>query len=159
MFYFIVQHHLSYSVSSPVPLTKYSILQNVLFNKNVDLSDEIWIRLKPLPFFHVICGSYQSHKNRESTSHHQQSPMRVEGIHTTGSWPVPWRDRLWHCYRHLSAMQPSVRCLTPWLQWTRALFTVLTRPPPLATLAHRVRFWRAFCRIMYVLLPIIWRPE
>jgi hypothetical protein len=25
----------------------------------------------------------------ELNSHHQQSPMRVEGIHTTGCWPVP----------------------------------------------------------------------
>jgi len=59
--------------------------------------------------------------------HHQQSPMRVEGIHTTGCCPVPRRDRLRHCYHHLSAMQSSARCLTPWLQWTIALFAVSGR--------------------------------
>jgi hypothetical protein len=26
-------------------------------------------------------------------------------------------------------MQPSARCLTPWLLWTRALFAVLARYP------------------------------
>jgi hypothetical protein len=34
-------------------------------------------------------------------------------------------DCLWHCYHHLSVMQPSAQCLTPWLWWTRALFDVL----------------------------------
>jgi hypothetical protein len=51
--------------------------------------------------------------------------MGVEGIHTTGCCPVSRTDRLRHCYHHLSALQPSARCLTPWLRWTRALFAVL----------------------------------
>jgi hypothetical protein len=37
-------------------------------------------------------------------SHHQQSPMRVEDIHTTGCCPVPRRDLLRHCYHHLIAV-------------------------------------------------------
>jgi hypothetical protein len=44
-------------------------------------------------------------------------------LHTT----VPWRDRLRHCCHHLSASQPSARCLTPWLWWTRALFAAPER--------------------------------
>jgi hypothetical protein len=36
--------------------------------------------------------------------------------------PVPRRDRLRQCYRQLSAIQPSARCLTPWLRWTTVLF-------------------------------------
>jgi hypothetical protein len=75
----------------------------------------------------------------EVNSHHQQSPMRVEGIHTTGCCPVPWRDRLWHFCHHLSAVQPSARCLTPWLRWTRALFAVLGRCFPL--LQGRLELW------------------
>jgi hypothetical protein len=63
----------------------------------------------------------------ELHSHHQQSPVPVVGIHTTGCCPVPRRDRLRHCCHHLSAMQP---CLTPWLRWTRALFAVLGRYTP-----------------------------
>jgi hypothetical protein len=39
--------------------------------------------------------------------------------------PVLWRDSLRHCYRHLSATQPSTRCLTCWLRWTRYLFHFL----------------------------------
>jgi hypothetical protein len=62
-------------------------------------------------------------------SHHQQSPMRVEGIHMTGCCPVPQRDRLRHCYHYLSVMQSSARCLAPCLRWTRALFAVLGRYP------------------------------
>jgi hypothetical protein len=58
----------------------------------------------------------------EVRSHHQH--MEVEGILTTGRCPVPGRDRLRHCCHHLSAMQPSARCRTPWLRWT-----VLVRCP------------------------------
>jgi hypothetical protein len=63
-------------------------------------------------------------------SHHRQSPMWVEGINTMEYCLVPWRDRLWHCYHHLSVMQPSAQYLTPWLRWTVALFTVRGRYPP-----------------------------
>jgi hypothetical protein len=56
--------------------------------------------------------------------------MRVEDIHGMGCCPVPRKDRLRHCYSHLSAMRPWARCLTPWLRWTRALFAVLERCPP-----------------------------
>jgi len=86
----------------------------------------------------------------ELNSHHQQSPMRVEGIHTTGCCPVPRRDRLWHCCHHLSAMQPSARCLTPWLRWTRALFAVLGRYSP----PRRGRQVLDFMRGKYLLLSV-----
>jgi hypothetical protein len=36
---------------------------------------------------------------------------------------------LQHCCHHLSAMQPSALCLTPLLQWNKALFAVLGRYP------------------------------
>jgi hypothetical protein len=39
-------------------------------------------------------------------------------------------DPLRHCCHHLSAIQPSPRCLTPWLRRTRALFAVLGPPHP-----------------------------
>jgi hypothetical protein len=56
IFWSIVHPHLLYSASSPVPLTKHSILRNriswhslivVWFHKYVCLSEEIWIQLKP----------------------------------------------------------------------------------------------------------------
>jgi hypothetical protein len=50
------------------------------------------------------------------------------------------RDRLRHCCHHLSAIQPSQRCLTPWLRQTRALFAVLGHPPPPAKGAPRFGF-------------------
>jgi hypothetical protein len=75
-------------------------------------------------------------------SHHQLSPTRVEDIDTARRCPVPQRDRPRQCCHHLSAMQPSARCLTPWLRWTRALFAALRRPPPSATRALWVGFWR-----------------
>jgi hypothetical protein len=50
-------------------------------------------------------------RTEELNSHHQQIPMWVESIHTTGFYPVPRRDRLRHCYHQLSAMQPWARCL------------------------------------------------
>jgi hypothetical protein len=43
----------------------------------------------------------------ELDSDHQQSPMRVEGVHMTGCCPVPRRDRLRHCCHHLSTMLPN----------------------------------------------------
>jgi hypothetical protein len=73
---------------------------------------------------------YQSYKNRGIKQSPPAEPHEVEGIHMTGCCPVPRRDRLRHCYHYLSAMQPSARCLTPWLQWTRALFAVLGRYHP-----------------------------
>jgi hypothetical protein len=68
--------------------------------------------------------------------------MRVEGIHTTWCCPVPRRDRLRQCCHHLSAIQPSARCLTPWFRWTRTLLAVLGRYPSYATRTPRVGFWR-----------------
>jgi hypothetical protein len=53
---------------------------------------------------------------------------------------VPRRDRLRHCCYHLSAIQPSPRCLTPCLRRTRALFAVLGPHTP-ATRAPRFGFW------------------
>jgi len=81
----------------------------------------------------------------ELNSRQPQRPMRVEDIHTTGCCPVPRRDRLRHCYHHLSAMQFSVRCLTPWLRWTTALFVVLRR----YTLPRRGWILKGLCRIMF----------
>jgi hypothetical protein len=113
------------------------------FHTNVYLNDEIWIQITPLQF--VPCKFLVVHvsptRTRELNSHHQHSPMRVEDKHTTGRCPVPRRDHLRHCYHHLSAMQPSAQCLTPWLRWTRALFAVLGRYPS-ATMTPRVGFWR-----------------
>jgi hypothetical protein len=136
IFWYIVRHHLIYSASSPVPLTECSVLHNGInivawFHKNVYLSDECWIQLKPLPCFsfRFFVVHISPITIRELNSHHQQSPMRVEGVHTAGCCPLPWRDRLRHCYYHLSAMQPSARCLTPWLRWARTLFAVLGRYP------------------------------
>jgi hypothetical protein len=60
-------------------------------------------------------------------------PMWVKGIHITWCCPVPWRDCLWHCCQHLGAMQPSAKCCTPWLQWTRAMFVILGRYPSAAS--------------------------
>jgi hypothetical protein len=83
----------------------------------------------------------------ELNSHHMQSPVRVEDMHNTGCCPVPRRDRLQH---NLSAMQPSTRCLTPWLRWTRALFAVLGRHPPSATRTPRVNFFLGGGRVVAV---------
>jgi hypothetical protein len=43
------------------------------------------------------------------------STSLVVHISPTRFGPVPRRDRLRHCYHHLSVMQPSARCLTPCL--------------------------------------------
>jgi hypothetical protein len=146
-------------------LTQRNFIIVAWFHKNVYLSDEIWIQLRPhthkgcarlfmLPYgtsdkygcqlsitgllllaFAIFysCIFLVVHisptRTGESNSHHQQSLTRVESVHTTGCCPVPRRDRLRHCYHHLSVMQPSARCLTPWLQWTRTLFAVLGRYP------------------------------
>jgi hypothetical protein len=61
-------------------------------------------------------------RNGELNSNHQHSPMRVEGLHTTGCCQAPRGVRLRHCYHHLSAMQPSARCLTPWLRWINLIW-------------------------------------
>jgi hypothetical protein len=39
-------------------------------------------------------------------------------------------------------MQPWAWCLTPWLQWTKALFAILGCYPPFITKMPGVRFWR-----------------
>jgi hypothetical protein len=83
-------------------------------------------------------------KTWELNSHHQQSPMQLEGIHTTGCWPVPRRDHLLHWYHHVSAIQPSALCLTHWLWCTRALFAVLGHHSLSATRTPRVGFWRVW---------------
>jgi hypothetical protein len=94
IFWSIVPSHVLYSSSSPVPPTMYSTL-----HKNVYLSNDIWIQLKrsffPCRFLVIHISSTRTGK---LNSHHQQSPMPVECIHTTGCCPVPRRDHLRHCY-------------------------------------------------------------
>jgi hypothetical protein len=91
IFWCIVRPHRLYSASSSVLLTKYSILHKNLtiaawFHTKVYLSDEIWIQLKPSQFI-FSCRFLVVHISPtitwELNSHHQQSPMRVEGIQTT----------------------------------------------------------------------------
>jgi hypothetical protein len=84
IFWSIVRHHLIYSASSPVPLTECSVLHNGInivawFHKNVYLSDECWIHLKPLPCFsfRFFVVHISPITIRELNSDHQQSPMRV----------------------------------------------------------------------------------
>jgi hypothetical protein len=50
----------------------------------------------------------------------------VEGVIR---WGAAWRPKGIVCDHRLSVMQPSTRCLTPWLRWTRALFAVVRRYP------------------------------
>jgi hypothetical protein len=60
IFWYTVRPHLLYSASSTVPLTKYNILHPITvawFHKNVYLSDEIWITLKPSPLFLSVHSS------------------------------------------------------------------------------------------------------
>jgi hypothetical protein len=59
------------------------------------------------------------------TSHHPQSHIRVEGIHTRGCCPAPRRDHLRRCCHYLSV----IKWLTSWLLWVGALFAVLRRCP------------------------------
>jgi hypothetical protein len=82
-FWSIVLPHLIYYASSPIPLTKYSVLteQNHLivawFHKNVHLSDEILIQLKPLPCCSCRCLVVHISPTRpgELNGHqHQQNP-------------------------------------------------------------------------------------
>jgi hypothetical protein len=73
--------------------------------------------------------------------------LEVQGIHTMGFCPVSQRNCLWQCYHHLSAMQPSAQCLTPWLPWTTAVFHPRTLPPS-GTRMPRVKFWRGTCKIL-----------
>jgi hypothetical protein len=90
-------------------------------------------------FLYIPCGPYYSHKNREIK---QLSPAEPHagGSHTydRAMMPVSRRNRLRH-YHILNAMQPSARCLTPWLRWTRALLAVL-RSCPSATRTPRLGF-------------------
>jgi hypothetical protein len=51
----------------------------------------------------------------ELNSHQPKSPMREEGVHTTGCCPVPRRDHLRHCCHHLSATQLSAQYFIPLL--------------------------------------------
>jgi hypothetical protein len=91
------------------------------------LCNEILIQLKPSPLFFLRCLVVHISRTRtmELNSHHQQSPMWVEGIHMMGCCPVPRRDHLQHCYHHHSAMRPSAWWLTPGLQRTRTLLAIL----------------------------------
>jgi hypothetical protein len=95
------------------------------------LINEIWIQLKSSPFF--PCTFLVVHisltRTWELNGHHRESPMRVEGMHTTGCCPVLLRDCHQHCYHHLNALQPLAWCLTSWLWWTWALFAALARYP------------------------------
>jgi hypothetical protein len=112
------------------------------FHKYVYISDETWLQLKPSPLF--SCKFLMVHispsRTGELNSHYQQSPMWVKGIHTMGCCLVPQRDNLRHCCHDLNAMQPLAQCSTDWLQWTRTLFAVLWRSPPVAR-TPRVGFW------------------
>jgi hypothetical protein len=87
----------------------------------------------------------------ELSSHHPQNPMRVEDIHTTGCCPVPRRDRLWH-YHLLIAMQPSARCLAPWLRGSDPVCSprTLHPPPPPMTRTPRVGFWRGASALSFL---------
>jgi hypothetical protein len=113
-------------------LTQRNFILVSWVHKNFYLSDEIWNQLKPSSFFpsRFLVVHISPTRTGELNSHLQQSPMSVKGLYTTGCCPVPWRGRLWHCYLHLSAMEPLARCLTPWLRWTRSLFAVLGHYPP-----------------------------
>jgi hypothetical protein len=122
IFWSIVRSHLLYSASSPVPLTKYSILHKGISSQSLG-SVKMFTQVTKFEFVkslrNISCKFLVVHitpaRTGELNSHHQQSPMRVEGIHTTGCCPVPRRDRLRHCYHYLSVMQSSARCVTPWL--------------------------------------------
>jgi hypothetical protein len=104
-------------------LTYSNLIIITWFHKNV--SNEICILLTHLPcLFLFIIVYIRPTGTGEFSSHHQQSPMWVEGKHTTGCCPVLRRDLLRHCYHHLIAMQPSARCHTPWLRRTTALSAV-----------------------------------
>jgi hypothetical protein len=76
-----------------------------------------------------LVGHISPTRTKALNSHHPLSPMLVEGIHTTGATQCP--KGIICDTSPLSAIRPSARCLTPLLQWTRALFTVLGRYPPL----------------------------
>jgi hypothetical protein len=83
--------------------------------------------LSPLFFYRFLVIHISPIWTWELNTHHQHSHRLVEGKHTTGCCLLPRRGRLQHCYHHVSAVQPSARCLTPWLQRPRALFAVLGR--------------------------------
>jgi hypothetical protein len=76
-------------------------------------------------FCRFLVVHISSTRTGKLNSHHQQSPMQVEGIHTMGYCLVPKRDHLQYYYHHLSALQPLTPCVTTWLGWTRALFATL----------------------------------
>jgi hypothetical protein len=128
-----------------------------------------WARITGLiliffvPFFCIFLAVHVSTtRTGELNSHHQQSPIRVEGIHTTGCCPVHRRDRLRYWYHHLSAIQPSARRLTLWLRWTAALFAVLRRYPR----PRRVHLGLDFggvlqltTRVFFQTLPSIWLTQ
>jgi hypothetical protein len=72
------------------------------------VSVSIWLLWWVFQVFCIILVVHISPtKSGVINSHHQQSPMRMEGIRTTGCCPVPQRGLLRHCYHHLSAMLHS----------------------------------------------------
>jgi hypothetical protein len=100
-------------------LTQWNLNEVAWFHKYVYLGDEIWIPLKPSPFVPVdFLWSILLLQDQSPPA----EPMPVEGIHRTMCYPVPRSDRMWHCYRHLSATQP-------WLWWAIVLLAVLVRHP------------------------------
>jgi hypothetical protein len=101
--------------------------RNLLVKESVAQDSFLWLST----FSCIFLVVHQSHKNWESNCHNLQTVIRVQGLHTMGRCPVSWRDSLWHCCHHLSAMQPSAWCLTPWLRWTRALFAIIVHYIPL----------------------------
>jgi hypothetical protein len=148
----IVRPHLLYSASSPAPLTKYSILHNRISSvslgsslpkrQNVNWAEAThkgcfrWYVAPPtnravnwtayiigllyMAFALFFCAFLMVHisptRTGDLNSHHQQCCPGDDGIVCDTAITT--------------AMQPSARCLTPWLRWTTALFAILRRYPP-----------------------------
>jgi hypothetical protein len=111
------------------------------FDKNVYLSDEIWISLT---------------RTGELNSHHQQSPMGVVGIHTMGCCPVPRRDHLF------TTLLSPPQCHVAFGTMPHTLATVEQRPvccprtlSPSATRTPRVGFWRGHNNLSKVVQPLV----
>jgi hypothetical protein len=73
-------------------------------------------------FHNLTCSSTSSTSTRELKSHHhQQSPMRVEGIHTRGCCPLPRR------YRFTTLLSPP-QCHAVFGTMPHALGSVVQSP-------------------------------
>jgi hypothetical protein len=112
IFWSVVRSHLLYSANSPISvriqwLTSLNLIIVAWLHKNFHLSDEIWIQLKTFNIFpcRFLVAHISPIRTGELNSHHQQSPMRVEGVHTAGRFPVPRRDL------YDTAVTTSVPCI------------------------------------------------